>query len=233
MSTLQEPTRDDQGTAVVPGKGTGAVPRPRTSPERPATRNKVIRWSVYALAGVLVAAVGVAGVTKLNGQQEGEDAPAAAADSNLALKNAPIDLPASAAGLSGLGNADVTQDPAWKQQAKKAAGGAVLAARTYGQKNSNHIVRVVAARADLTGGLELAWAADAGQKVGAVSCTNKTRLTPDQPPRVRPTLMLCWRTSPSLSVYTLVVDPKATSPVPTTDAAATVDAVWRSASNEG
>ena len=232
MSTLQEPTRDDQGTAVVPGKGTGAVPRPRTSPERRATRNTAVRWSVYALAGVLVAAVGVAGVTKLNGQQEGEDAPAAAADSNLALKNAPIDLPASAAGLSGLGNADVTQDPAWKQQAKKAAGGAVLAARTYGQKNSNHIVRVVAARADLTGGLELAWAADAGQKVGAVSCTNKTRLTPDQPPRVRPTLMLCWRTSPSLSVYTLVVDPKATSPVPTTDAAATVDAVWRSASNE-
>ena len=57
----------------------------------------MIRWSVYALAGVLVAAVGVAGVTKLNGQQEGEDAPAAAADSNLALKNAPIDLPASAA----------------------------------------------------------------------------------------------------------------------------------------
>lgn len=233
MSTLQEPTRDDQGTAVVPGKGTGTVPRPRTSPERPATRSKVVRWSVYALAGVLVAAVGVAGVTRLNGQQEGEDAPAAAADSNLALKNAPIDLPASAAGLSGLGNADVTQDPAWKQQAKKAAGGAVLAARTYGQKNSNHIVRVVAARADLTGGLELAWAADAGQKVGPVSCTNKTRLTPDQPPRVRPTLMLCWRTSPSLSVYTLVIDPKATSPVPTTDAAATVDTVWRSASNEG
>ena len=66
-----------------------------------------------------------------------------------------------------------------------------------------------------------------------MSCTNKTRLTPDQPPRVRPTLMLCWRTSPSLSVYTLVVDPKATSPVPTTDAAATVDTVWRSASNEG
>jgi hypothetical protein len=149
------------------------------------------------------------------------------------LKDAPITLPETAAGMSPLENGDVTRDPAWQQLAKKAAKGAVFAARTYGHENSNHIVRVVAARTDLTGTLELGWAADAGSKVGAVNCTNTTRLTPDQPPRSRPTLMLCWRTSPSLSVYALVIDPKATSPVPTTDAAATVDAVWRDASNEG
>jgi hypothetical protein len=232
MST-QQPTRDDQGRDAFGTPRDGTVPRPRTSPERPATRNQVVRWAVYAVAGVLVAAVGVAGVTKLNGQQEGGDTPSAVTDSNLALKNAPITLPATVAGMNPLENGDVTRDPTWQQLAKKAAKGGVLAARTYGHENSNHIVRVVAARADLTGTLELAWAADAGHKVGAVNCTNTTRLTPDQPPRVRPTLMLCWRTSPSLSVYALVIDPKATSPVPTTDAAATVDAVWRSASNAG
>jgi hypothetical protein len=43
--------------------------------------------------------------------------------------------------------------------------------------------------------------------------------------------MLCWRASASLSVYALVIDPKATTPVPTTDAAQAVDSVWRSASS--
>jgi hypothetical protein len=45
--------------------------------------------------------------------------------------------------------------------------------------------------------------------------------------------MLCWRTSASLSVYALVIDPKATTPVPMTDAAATVQSVWRDAANVG
>ena len=233
MSTLQEPTRDDQGTDAPAANGNGTVPRPRTSPERPASRNHVVRWAVYGVAAVLVAAVGVVGVTKLNGQQEGGDTPSAAGDADLALKNATISLPATAAGMRPLETGDITRDPMWQQQAKKAAKGGMFAARTYGHGNSNHIVRVVAARADLTGALELAWAADAGHKVGAVNCTNTTRLTPDQPPRVRPTLMLCWRTSPSLSVYALVIDPKATSPVPATDAAATVDVVWRAASDAG
>jgi hypothetical protein len=233
MSTLQEPTRDDQEPDTRATNGKPSVPRPRTSPERPGTRNQVVRWAVYAVAGLVVAGVGIAGVTKLNGQQEGEGSPSVVADGAPALKNAAIQLPAAAAGMTPLENGDVTRDPAWQQLAKGAAKGGVWAARTYGHENSNHIVRVVAARADLTGALELAWAADAGHKVGAVNCTNTTRLTPGQPPRVRPTLMLCWRTSASLSVYALVIDPKATSPVPTTDAAATVDAVWRSASDEG
>jgi hypothetical protein len=232
MSTLQDPTRDESQTAA--GTGDGTVPRPRTAPERTSGRGRVVRWAGYAVAGVLVAGVGVAGMTRLGGQEQADDAPpAAAVDSNLALKDAPITLPATAGGMSPVGATDVTRRAEWTQQAKQAAGGAVFAARTYGHAGTNHIVRVVAARTDLTGALELAWAADAGTKVGPVSCTNKTRLTPDQPPKVRPTIMLCWRTSGSLSVYALVIDPKATTPVPTTDAAATVESVWRSAASVG
>ncbi len=231
MSTLQDPTHDERTT--VPGDGT--VPRPRTAPEQPSGRRAhLVRWAAYAVAGVVVAAVGVLGVTRLTGQEQaGEAAPPAAVDSNLALKDAPITLPATAGGKSPVGATDVTRKPAWIQQAKQAAHGAVFAAQTYGTPGSYDIVRVVAARTDLTGALELAWAGDAGTKVGPVSCTNKTKLTPDQPARVRPTVMLCWRTSASLSVYALVIDPKATTPVPMTDAAATVQSVWRDAANVG
>lgn len=230
MSTLQDPTHDEQTT--VPGDGT--VPRPRTAPERAAGRTRLVRWAVYAVACVVVAGVGVLGVTRLTEQEQGDEvAPPVAVDSNLALKDAPITLPATAGGKSPVGATDVTRKPEWIQQAKQAAHGAVFAAQTYGTPGSYDIVRVVAARTDLTGALELAWAGDAGTKVGPVSCTNKTKLTPDQPARVRPTVMLCWRTSASLSVYTLVIDPKATTPVPMPDAAATVQSVWRDAANLG
>ncbi len=225
VSTLQDPTRKESAI------GDGAVPAPRTSPEaNAAKRSRVARWAVFGAAGVAVATVGALGVTRIGGSGEAA-APRAVVDSNLALKDAPITLPDTVAGLTGLGKADVTSDRQWRAQAQQAAGGAVLAARTYGTTGSNHIVRVVGARADLTGKLELAWAADAGTKVGAVNCTNNTRLTLDQPAKVRPTVMLCWRTSGSLSVYALVIDPKAKTPVPTTDAAQAVESVWRSASS--
>jgi hypothetical protein len=225
VSTLQDPTRKESAT------GDGAVPAPRTSPEAHAVkRSRVARWAVFGVAGVAVATVGALGVTRVGGSGEAT-APPAVVDSNLALKDTPITLPDTVAGLAGLGTADVTADPAWRAQAQRGAGNAVFAARTYGTPGSNSIVRVVGARTDLTGKLELAWAADAGTKVGPVSCTNNTKLTPDQPAKIRPTVMLCWRTSGSLSVYALVIDPKATTPVPTTTAAQAVDSVWRSASS--
>ena len=234
MSTLQDPSAETTAT------GDETVPRPRSAPRQapeqaapPASgRARAVRWTVYGLAGVLVAAVGVLGVTRMTGQGQGDDAPpAAAVDSNVALKNAPITLPATAGGKKPLGPTDVTKNPEWLKQAKNAVHGAVLAARTYGTPGTFDIVRVVAARADLTGQLEMTWAGDAGTKVGASTCTNDIRLTPQQPAKIRPTVMLCWRTSASLSVYVLVINPRATSPVPMTDAANTVQDVWRSASN--
>jgi hypothetical protein len=69
-------------------------------------------------------------------------------------------------------------------------------------------LKVVSARADLTGYQELSWVADKGTKSGDARCTQKIRLSAQTPAAVRPTLLLCWRTSAQRSVYTLAVVPK-------------------------
>lgn len=69
-----------------------------------------------------------------------------------------------------------------------------------------HTTRVVSGYLDLTGQMELAWVADAGQVVGDAHCTQNIQTTPSAPARVRPTLMICWRTSKAKSVYTLAVN---------------------------
>ena len=71
----------------------------------------------------------------------------------------------------------------------------------------HHTLRVVSARKDLTGYHELGWAADSGHAVGAARCTQNFRIGgPNVPARVRPTMLLCWRTSQTRSVYVLAVD---------------------------
>ncbi|MEN3308166.1 MAG: hypothetical protein V7603_4368 [Micromonosporaceae bacterium] len=70
----------------------------------------------------------------------------------------------------------------------------------------HHTMRVVSARADLWRQRELAWVADAGHKVGDATCTQNFRFNPTGAARVRSTLLLCWHTSATKSVYTVVVD---------------------------
>jgi hypothetical protein len=69
-------------------------------------------------------------------------------------------------------------------------------------------LKVVSALADLTGQQELAWVAGPGDRVGDAECSQRIRLSPDVPVLVHPTLLLCWKTSATKSVYTLAVDPK-------------------------
>jgi hypothetical protein len=77
-----------------------------------------------------------------------------------------------------------------------------------GSLRAGGTLKVVSARADLTGQRELAWVADGGRTVGDAECSQKIRLSPDAPARVRPTLLLCWRTSGTKSVYTVAVNRK-------------------------
>ncbi|MDT4989798.1 MAG: hypothetical protein QOI74_3892 [Micromonosporaceae bacterium] len=88
----------------------------------------------------------------------------------------------------------------------------------------HHTLRVVSARADLTGQGELAWAADAGTPVRDARCTQNFRFNPGSRVGERPTMVLCWRTSPQKSVYVIAVDidhrPSAQA------AATTIDRVW-------
>ncbi|WP_199516756.1 hypothetical protein [Nucisporomicrobium flavum] len=73
-------------------------------------------------------------------------------------------------------------------------------------KDDKATIKVVSARLDLTGQRELGWVAGKGEKAGSASCTQKIRVSPDLPARLRPTLLLCWRTSASRSVYTVAVN---------------------------
>jgi hypothetical protein len=70
----------------------------------------------------------------------------------------------------------------------------------------NGSLRIITARSDLTGLRELRWAGDAGRPIGPVSCTQNLRFTDDAKPSTQPNLLLCWRTSATRSVATLLAD---------------------------
>ncbi|WP_250007122.1 hypothetical protein [Actinoplanes sp. M2I2] len=70
-------------------------------------------------------------------------------------------------------------------------------------------LKVVSARADLTGYEELSWVGGEGEPVGPAQCTQKFRLSNDMKPMERRSLLVCWRTSAERSVYTVAVNPKA------------------------
>jgi len=85
---------------------------------------------------------------------------------------------------------------------------AVTVRKSGSLAKGGQIMRVASARQDLTGYRELAWVVDAGKKVGNAHCTQRVKLTRELKPKVRPTLLLCWRTSATKSVYTVLVDIK-------------------------
>ncbi|GAA3336354.1 hypothetical protein GCM10020358_08180 [Amorphoplanes nipponensis] len=91
-------------------------------------------------------------------------------------------------------------------------------------RRDGETVRVMSARADLTGYRELAWTVDDGIKFGDVRCTSKVRLSKDVKPRERPTLLLCWRTSSTRSVYTVAVKPDGRPSAALS--ATTIDQAW-------
>jgi hypothetical protein len=81
-----------------------------------------------------------------------------------------------------------------------------MTVENYGSAKKGNTLKVVAARTNLTGQRELAWAADAGEQVGEARCTQNFRLSNETDSRERPTMLLCWRLSDVRSVYTLAVD---------------------------
>ena len=88
--------------------------------------------------------------------------------------------------------------------AKVAAG--PVSVRNTGSLQQGGTMRIVSAPYDLTGTRELLWAADEGNPAGDdVRCTQNFKLSNDTAARVRPTMLLCWRTSAGKSVVTVAV----------------------------
>ncbi len=209
MSTTSELPADPDTTAEHP------LPEPAAG-----ALTGVVTWLGRNKVPVLVAAVVVA--------LAGGSAAWLGTRTTPPTPSTPIELPSSMAGLSTLAK-DPLRGTAWQQKAGQSVGSVAWSAKSYGSGGTGKSIRVVAARTDLTGKLEQAWAVGTGDQIGAVSCTHNTRLTPTSSAHERPTVLICWRTTTNLSAYALVIDPKAKTPVPNAEGAAAVDAAWRAA----
>jgi hypothetical protein len=80
-----------------------------------------------------------------------------------------------------------------------------VASRNVPRKDGS--LRITTAKFDLTGQRELLWVADKGKSAGdGIHCTQNFKFSNNNQATVRPTMMVCWRTSPSKSVVTVLVD---------------------------
>jgi len=123
------------------------------------------------------------------------------------VTTAPVTVPDKVGGLAPAPAAqDFSKQGAWQTEAEAAVGGATVVGRQYGSPKQRKTIRVVAARTDLSKKLEMRWVADKGTKVGKARCTQNFVLTEDGSPRVRPTMLLCWRTTKTFSAYSIVID---------------------------
>jgi hypothetical protein len=190
------------------------------SPETP--RRNLLPWTTWTLRRRIAAAavlLALAGATVTVAVTHGDGAPAG---------TGPVSLPEEVLGNGPVADdKDPTHVAGWLHKADAAAPGAFLTARTYGPEKGSLTIRAVTARTDLTGKLEQAWAVDEGTEAGAGRCTQNVQFTPGGKAGVRPTLVLCWHTTPTLSAYVLLIDPKA--PVAVATGRKALDEVWTAA----
>jgi hypothetical protein len=103
-------------------------------------------------------------------------------------------------------------------------GGGPVTVTNTGSLQSGGTMRVISARYDVTGQREMLWAADDGRAAGNARCTQNFHFSNNKTARVRPTMLMCWRTSAAKSVVTIAVVPKGR---PSSAASvAAIDAQW-------
>jgi hypothetical protein len=168
-----------------------------TSANDPTTRPPIWRRPVVIVAAAAVLAAGIGGAAMIT--RSGPSAPAGPV-------NAPASLPDRVSGLDQADSATAEgQQKAFEESARK-LGDVTVVGRTYTSADRRRTIKVVVGRTDLFGKLDLAWAADRGREVGAARCTANLKLTANSKPSVRKTMLLCWRTSDSLSAYSVIID---------------------------
>src|SRR5437763_507008 len=170
-----------------------AGPRFRRLWRRPRYQVAAVGAAVLVGAGALIAHAGPARTTAVS-DGHGDLNPASASASG-----------SPSPGVSA--SPSVAPPPTASPMAAKAAPDTVPVRESSVSKNGQTL-RVVSARADLTGQRELTWAADAGHQVGTARCTQNFQFSPDSPAAIRPTMLLCWRTSTQKSVYVIEVNLK-------------------------
>jgi hypothetical protein len=204
--------------------------KPPEKNRHPGTRGQAARTPVFRRPLVLGAAVAVVALAIGGTVWALQDRDPA--DTPIPPLTAPLTLPATIGGLdAGPLESDFATQSIWRDRAKAAAGDATVVGRGYGSTKERRQIRVVAGRTDLTGALEFAWAADPGRTVqsplGAANCTKNLQLVARGTADERPTMVMCWRITPGLSAYGVVIDFDK-HPVDA-DGMAALDATWKAA----
>ena len=196
-------------------------PQDSWTPVNPGEPGRPPLWRrpmVLGTAAVLLAAGAGAGILLTRDHTAGPTGPA----------NAPATLPDQ---LDGMKRADTPtaegQQKAFEEKASK-LGDVTIEGRTYTSADRRRTVKVVVGRTDLTRKLDLVWPADKGRKVGDARCTSNLQLTKGSKPSVRKTMLVCWRTSATLSAYSVIIDFDHTPK--DTDGVAALQEAWNSVS---
>ena len=79
---------------------------------------------------------------------------------------------------------------------------------TTGSLKEGGIVRIEAARANLSGQRELAYVAGGVKEYRKVPCSQTFQFSTNPTPAKKANLLMCWRTTPQKSVVAIIVDPK-------------------------
>jgi hypothetical protein len=121
----------------------------------------------------------------------------------------PLALPDRFAGIPRMEGGDFGTSSDWPGIAHESLGTPLFAGGSYlppkaGNRYGRPWLNVVAARADMSGTLDLRMAGDDGQRYGDTRCTTNVVL-PGTHDSLGPGRLLCWRTSRRLSVSALVV----------------------------
>ncbi|GIM93321.1 hypothetical protein [Paractinoplanes toevensis] len=211
----------------------GAVPE-RSSRRRTQVAVAVAGLAVLGAGAAYAITTSVAGKDRTTAQDVGVVVPAPAPTSAAAQGQAdsvtpaspsasasPSSAPASSASPSPTNNRAVTEDikEAREKAAKDghplqrppteapraAAMSGPVETRNVPRKNGS--LRITTAKFDLTGQRELLWVAEKGKPAGdGILCAQKFKFSNNSEAAVRPNMMVCWHTSPTKSVVTVLVD---------------------------
>ena len=191
------------GLAAVLGAGAYLI----TAPGDDSTT----RADLEAVAPIAAPAAGASSAAAAASASTSMSASAAPASKPAGTGRATKPKPSASAGVTveeeiKAARAAAEQDGHPLQRARTAAPDAVTGpVNERDERSANGMVRIVSAKHDLSGQRELLWAADDGEPVGDARCTQNFRLSNEAEAEMRPTMMLCWRTSTGKSVLTVEV----------------------------
>ncbi|WP_433080564.1 hypothetical protein ACQP1P_43460 [Dactylosporangium sp. CA-052675] len=185
-------------------------------------------------------------VARAAAQNVASDDPSAAASDGTGPSTAPAPSAGAATSAPGAAVMDTTATPSpmtseqrigaarsaaamasnnVRQPLPPAPGGASASASVSETTSPDRTtLRIVSARADLTGQRELAWVADDGHAVGDAHCSQNFRLSANQPVSHKPNMLICWRVSTAKSVFTVLIDQSGHPSE--ADSVAAIDKTW-------